>query len=402
MYSLWLSWKHLVHKPAQLTLNLVLLALSTGLIAGVMIFNQMVTERLDRNLAGIDLVIGAKGSPLQLILAGMYHLDVPTGNISLQSAKPFLRAGHPLIERAVPLSLGDSYQGYRIVGTDSSFLQLYGLSISQGRANQSPMDILAGAGVARALNLKIGQTFQSVHGLDDNVDLEHADSPAFRITGILAPSGTVADQLLLTPLESVWMVHDHGDHPHDEGQTEADHEITTLLIQYKVRNHLTLNLPRNINDNTDLMAASPAMEMNRLYLLLGAGTDLLHMLAWIILVVSGLSIFVSMYSSLQARRYELALMRVMGSTPGGLFRLIIQEGFLLALGGGILGLFLAHAGIWAAGNFLEKEWHYAFDAWIFLPEEGWLFLGVLLFGILAALIPAWQSRKVDIAQTLVE
>lgn len=401
MYSLWLSWKHLVHKPAQLTLNLVLLALSTGLIAGVLIFNQMVTDRLDKNLAGIDLVLGAKGSPMQLILAGMYHVDVPTGNIPLQSVKPFLRQGHPLIDRAVPLSLGDSYQGYRIVGTDSNFLALYNLQLSQGQLNKSPMEILAGASVAKALHLSLGQTFQSVHGLDDNDDLTHEDGPAFRVVGILQPSGTVADQLLLTPLASVWMVHDHGGHEHEEGYVDEEKEITTVLIQYKVRNHLTLNLPRNINENTEMMAASPAMEMNRLYLLMGAGTDMLQILAWIILFVSGLSIFVSLYSSLQARKYELALMRVMGSSPGGLFRLIIQEGFLLALAGGLLGLLLAHLGIWAAGNFLEAEWHYAFDAWIFLAEEGWLFLGVLVFGILAALVPAWQSRKVDIASTLV-
>lgn len=401
MYSLWLSWKHLLHKPAQLTLNLVLLALSTALIAGVLLFNRMVTDRLDRNLAGIDLVLGAKGSPLQLILAGMYHIDVPTGNIPLDAVRPFMRQGHPLIDRAVPLSLGDSYQGYRIVGTDSNFLALYDLKLTQGQLAVLPMDILAGAAVAKALKLSIGQTFQSVHGLDDNDDLIHEDGPAFRVVGILAPSGTVADQLLLTPLESVWMVHDHGGHDHEEGHEDEEKEITTVLIQYKVRNHLTLNLPRNINENTEMMAASPAMEMNRLYLLMGAGTDLLHILAWIILCVSGLSIFVSLYSSLQARRYELALLRVMGSSPGGLFRLIIQEGFLLAMAGGLLGFLLAHFGIWAAGNFLEAEWNYAFDAWIFLPEEGWLFLGVLIFGVLAALVPAWQSRKVDIANTLV-
>ncbi|HRW76093.1 MAG TPA: ABC transporter permease, partial [Saprospiraceae bacterium] len=218
------------------------------------------------------------------------------------------------------------------------------------------------------------------------------------------PSGTVADQLLLTPLESVWMVHDHG---HAEevtgGLPEQDQrQITTLLIQYRVRNHLTLNLPRNINENTELMAASPAMEMNRLYALMGAGTDLLGILAWIILGVSGLSIFVSLYSSLQARRYELALMRVMGSSPGGLFRLIIQEGFLLALAGGMLGIILAHVGVWLSGQFLEDAWHYSFDTWVFLPAEGWLFLAVLAFGVLAALIPAWQARKVDIGETLVD
>jgi putative ABC transport system permease protein len=442
MNSLWLSWKHLVHKPATLTLNLVLVALSTGLIAAVLLFNRMLADRLDRNLAGIDVVIGAKGSPLQLILSGMYHIDVPTGNISLEEAAPFMRKDHPLIGLAVPLALGDSYKGYRIVGTDTSFLSLYALEVAEGNLFSKPMEVLAGYRVAKLLGLKIGDTFQSTHGLDDNDDLLHTDAHAFRLVGILKPSGTVADQLLLCPTASVWMVHDHGheeqvqeeptlpveqdgdhaDHDHaDHDHAAADHndveptaekadqeqdlvgkEITNLLIRFKVRNHLTLNLPRNINENTSMQAASPAIELNRLYSMLGAGTALLRMLAWVILAVSGLSIFVSLYSSLQARRYELALMRVMGSSPFGLFRLIIMEGFLMAFFGGILGLVLAHGGIWFAGRLLEQEWRYSFDPWMFLPEELWLFIAILVFGLLASVIPALQARKVDIGRTLGE
>jgi len=445
MHDLWLAWKHLVHRPATLVLNLALLALSTGLIAAVLLFNRMLTDRLDRNLAGIDMVIGAKGSPLQLILAGMYHIDVPTGNISLQSAAPFLRKGHPLIAQAVPLSMGDSYQGYRIVGTDTSFLALYELQLQEGAIFERPLDVVAGATAAKRLGLKVGDTFRSIHGLDDNPDLEHADSEPFRVSGILAPSGTVADQLLLCPTEGVWAVHghhdhgsetvnaehadhdhaghdhaghdhddhDHGDHAHDEAPSgeaaaeeapmaEDDREITSVLVRFKVRNHLTLNMPRNINENTDLQAASPAIELNRLYDMLGAGAALLRTLAWIILAVSGLSIFVSLYNAMKARRYELALMRVLGSTPGGLFRLVVLEGFLTALLGGLLGLLLAHGGIALAGQVLEQEWRHGFDPWVFLPEEGIVFAATLLFGMLAALIPALQARRVDIGSTLTE
>lgn len=443
MNSLWLSWKHLVHKPATLILNLVLVALSTGLIAAVLLFNKMLSDRLDRNLAGIDVVIGAKGSPLQLILSGMYHIDVPTGNISLEEAAPFMRKDHPLIGLAVPLALGDSYKGYRIVGTDTGFLTLYGLEIGEGNLFQKPMDVIAGYRVAGQLNLRIGDTFQSTHGLDNNDDLIHTDTHAFRIVGIIKPSGTVADQLLLCPTASVWMVHDHQhgsevehevavdtltqvpsqdqEHHPDDDHAGHDHseeevstpepvltenldgkEITNLLIRFKVRNHLTLNLPRSINENTKMQAASPAIELNRLYSMLGAGTALLRLLAWVILAVSGLSIFVSLYSSLQARRYELALMRVMGSSPGGLFRLIILEGVIMALLGVLLGLLLAHGGIWFAGRILEQEWRYSFDPWIFLPEEGLLFIAILVFGAVASIIPALQARKVDIGKTLGE
>jgi putative ABC transport system permease protein len=444
MHSLWLSWKHLVHKPASLILNLTLLALSTGLIAAVLLFNRMLTDRLDKNLAGIDMVIGAKGSPLQLILAGMYHIDVPTGNIPLSEANAFLRPDHPLVGLAVPLSLGDSYKGYRIVGTDQRFLELYNLSVADGMTFYKPFEVLAGAQVAHTLGLKLGDIFFSVHGLDDNEDLTHDDTEPFRIAGILEPSGTVADQLLLVSNETVWMVHDHDhdhhhhdhddheleddhvhgpdcdhdhaeeghvhgpecDHDHDHDHAHQDHideedrSITTVLVKFKLRNHLTLNMPRTINENTSMQAASPALELNRLYSMLGSAASLLKGLAWIILAVSGMSIFVSLYNSMQARRYELALMRVMGSSPLDLFRLIVQEGFLLALLGGLIGLFLAHLGIYVAGNYLQAEWKYTFNPFFFLQEEFYLLGGMLLFGVIAAYLPARQAKYMDIAKTL--
>jgi putative ABC transport system permease protein len=461
MYSLWLSWKHLIHRPANLFLNLLLLTLSTGLIVAVLLFNKMLSERLDRNLAGIDMVLGAKGSPLQLVLAGMYHVDVPTGNIPLASAAPFLREDHPLIGTAVPLSLGDSYKGYRIVGTDQRFLSLYDIAIDQGETFNQPLEILAGAQVARNLGLEIGSTFHSIHGLDDNEDLVHDDHQPFKVVGISKPTGTVADQLLLCSTATVWMVHDH-DHAHEEGEDEQTHdadsevdhsghnheeeghvhgpdcdhdhsghdheeeghvhgpecnhepdqeasadeadltgkEITSVLVKFKVRNHLTLNLPRTINENTDMQAASPAFELNRLYSMMGSGVALLRLLAWIILAVSGISIFISLYNSMKERRYELALMRTMGSTPGKLFKLILLEGFILALLGVVLGLIAAHSGIYFAGQFLEAEWKYTFDAFIFLKEELYVAAIILFLGVVAGLLPAWQARNIDIGETL--
>ena len=117
MNLLQLSWKNLINKPLSMLLSLVLFALGVGLISLLLILNKQMQEQFDKNLAGIDLVVGAKGSPLQLILAGMYHIDAPTGNVPIQSAKAFMNPKHPLIKRGIPLSMGDSHQGYRIVGT---------------------------------------------------------------------------------------------------------------------------------------------------------------------------------------------------------------------------------------------------------------------------------------------
>ena len=132
-----LSWKNLVNKPLSMMLSLVLFALGVGLISLLFLLNQQLQDKFEKNLAGIDLVVGAKGSPLQLILSSMYHIDTPTGNISIQEATPFLRPGHPLIERAVPLSLGDSHKGYRIVGTTTDILAFYNAELFMSSKLQS-------------------------------------------------------------------------------------------------------------------------------------------------------------------------------------------------------------------------------------------------------------------------
>jgi putative ABC transport system permease protein len=183
------------------------------------------------------------------------------------------------------------------------------------------------------------------------------------------------------------------------GQTDQD--ITAILIKFRSRTNIqALNMGRNINENTELMAASPPIEIARLQTNLGLGADTLKMLAWIIVIVSGLSIFISLFSSLRDRRYELALMRVMGGSPGTLFQLIILEGLLLAVMGYVLGILFSHFSLGILAGFMKSTYRYSFSGWKFLPEEGWLFVGALVVGFIAALIPALQARRTDISETL--
>ncbi|MBK6946849.1 MAG: ABC transporter permease [Haliscomenobacter sp.] len=424
MNLLALSWKNLINKPLSLLLSLVLFSLGVGLVSLLLLVTRQLEEKFEKNLAGIDLVIGAKGSPLQLILSGMYHIDAPTGNIPISEVRPFLNPRHPLIQKAVPLSLGDSYRNYRIVGTTSAFFDLYQAAIAEGRSFENVMEAVAGAEAARALGLKIGDTFRSSHGLADDEDMEHKES-SFTLCGILKPTGSVADQLILTPAQSIWAVHDHGsvfeeagEEPHeDHEEGHEDHEtfdiakpltdypdkdITSLLIQFKGRNIQTLNMQRSINENTDLQAATPAIEITRLYTLLGLGADALRWLAFVIIAVSGLSIFISLYSSLKDRRYELALMRTMGASPSTLFALIILEGLFLAVIGYLIGMLLSHGGMQLLAGFMKDTYRYTFTGTQFLKEEGFLLLGALAVGFLASVIPAFQASHTDIHETLAD
>lgn len=397
-----LSWKNLAHKPLNTLLSLLLFGLGVGLIIFLFLLQTQVQDKFDKNLAGIDLVIGAKGSPLQLILCSMYHIDAPTGNISLEEAGPFMRPGHPLIEKAIPLSLGDNYKGYRIVGTNHDLLDLYGAKPAEGNLFEGEMEVTLGANVARELGLKMGDTFRSAHGLVNDETLEHTDAAPFTVVGILAPTGSVADQLILTPTESIWAVHEEHHH-HEEGEEhDHDHErqITSLLLQFKARNYQALNLARNINENTNLQAASPALELNRVYSQMGVGMDALQALAYVIVAVSALSIFISLFSSLRERRYELSLMRVMGASRKKLFALITMEGLLLAFLGFLLGFALSHGSMHLLAGFMKESYRYTFTGFTFLPAELYVLIGALLTGFMAALIPAVQASRTDISETL--
>ncbi|WP_282776213.1 FtsX-like permease family protein [Phaeodactylibacter xiamenensis] len=447
MNLLKLSWKNLTNKPLNMLLSLVLFGLGVGLISLLLVLNDQLQEKFEKNLAGVDLVIGAKGSPLQLILSSMYHIDAPTGNIPIKAATPFLREGHPIIETSIPLSLGDSHRGFRVVGTEPEILDLYNARIAEGQMWSKTLEVVAGAAVADELALKIGDTFKSSHGFDQNEDLIHEDAESFIIVGILAPTGSVIDQLLLTRFSSPWAVHEHGhedeealnqeedDHDH-EGHSHEDHDheghdhgdsehrhdhssgnaepypedllaykdkqITSILVKFKGHNIQALNMQRAINENTEMQAATPAIEINRLYALMGTGTKALRWLAIVIIIVSGLSIFISLYSSLKERRYELALMRVMGASRGRLLALIILEGLLLAVLGYLLGMALSHGAMYLLADQMKETYQYTFSWTNFLVEEAYLLGGALLIGLVAALIPALQVQGMDISDTLAD
>ena len=437
MNLLKLSWKNLIHKPLNLALTLILFALGVGLISLLLNLNNQVEENFNKNLAGIDLVLGAKGSPLQLILCSMYHVDNPTGNINIGKAKAFLNPRHPLIKEAVPLSLGDSYRRHRIVGTTYDILEMYDAKLAEGDLWANNMEVAIGANVAHTLHLHIGDTFKSSHGLVEGIEEHEHD---FKVVGILEPTGSVIDQLVLCNTQSIWDSHahaetadggqaghgghDHSDpnHSHDkvpptsydsltlrnlattdrlELLKNEDKDITAILLKYKSRtNFQSLKMGNSINENTDLLAAAPPIEVARLQTNLGGGTKVLTQLAGVIVFVSGLSIFISLFSSLRDRKYELALMRVMGGTPATLFWVILLEGLILAVLGYVTGILMSHLGMSVLANFMEDAYRYSFSGLKFLAAEGWLFIGALVVGFVAALVPALQARKTDISETL--
>jgi len=389
-------------RPLATALNLALLALGVGTITVLLLATTQLEERMGRDARGIDLVAGAKGSPMQLVLSAVFHVDAPTGNIALADAKAL--AAHPAVKRAIPIALGDSYRGFRIVGTNHDYPAHYGARIAEGRLWTEPMEMVLGAEVAARTRLSPGAAFVGVHGLEGEGD-EHASAPN-RVVGVLAPGGTVLDRLILTGVETVWAVHQHGE-PGDDpkklvaAMDEEEKELTALLIQY--RSPLAAaTLPRQINAKSALQAASPAYESARLFSMIGVGVDVLRAFGLVLVLAAGLSVFIALLNALEERRYDLAVMRMLGASRAKLVGLLLLEGVALAAAGGILGIALGHLLTEALGMALSAAKQTPVTGWAWNAQELWLFLLALAVGIVAALIPAWRAYRSDVAPVLAE
>ncbi|MEM6398192.1 MAG: FtsX-like permease family protein [Bacteroidota bacterium] len=501
-----IAWKNIVHKPLSSILCVSLLLFGVGIITVLLLIQKQLEDKFERDLKDIDLVIGAKGSPLQLVLSSVYHLDAPTGNIDMAEARTIME--NPMVAEAIPLAYGDSYRGYRILGTTEAYLNKYDAQIRDGRIFSSPMEATLGARIAEKTGLKVGDVFLGTHGEVKDGGEVHEDSP-YTVVGILENTNTVLDQLLLTRVESVWQVHDHGEHgehkgpggvfsegrevysaqhqglptvehgehgdheghdhgdheghdhgdheghdhddhkghdhddheghdhddheghdhddheghdhddheghdhgdheghDHDdhEGHDHSDHgeqneEITAVLLKYKSKRSV-YNMPRSINEQTNMQAVIPSIEINRLFYMLGIGATTLKLIAAGIMLMAGLSVFFVLYNRLRERRYEVALMRSVGYKPFDLFGLLILEGAILAAMGYALGWVLSRVGLYFINRQAQNDFNQQFDLG-FVSGEIWLIAITILVGILAAFLPAWQAMRMEVSETLSE
>ena len=438
----YLAFKNMVSKPLNLALSLMLLWLSISLVTFVFQLSEQLSGQLDKNIAPFDMVVGAKGSPLQLVLSSVLHIDVPTGNIPLSEAKKLQK--HPFVKIAIPVSYGDNHKGYRILGTEPGYLEQYNAELASGTLFQKSFEVVVGSSVAERLGMKLGDTFVGAHGLAEAGGELHEDNP-YTVTGILQPTGTVIDQLLISNLESVWEAHEHGeegtnddaqknsehehddqgdhdhdDHDHDdeshEGhqheETEHDHdahdeehdhnedkEITSLLVKFKSPLGM-VQLPRFINENTEMQAALPGYEVQRLTKLLGSGVQTINGIAFAILLVSALSIFISLLKTIRERRQELALLRTYGLSTRQLLGLALREGLFLALIGFVLGWILGRLGVLGVSQYLKKVYGYGLE--LRGPDifEFYLLGLTLILTFIAALLASSSIFKLNVAKTL--
>lgn len=403
-----LSWKYLSDRPLNTLLNVVLFSLGIAIIVSLLIFSSQSEDRIAKHIEGVDLVVGAKGSPLQIILCNLFHIDFPTGNIPLKEAEKLV--GTRFVKNAIPMALGDSYRTYRIVGTTPGYFELYKLSLKDGEMWSGEMEAVIGYSVSKNLGLKTGDRFSSQHGLDAGGGTH--DHSSFTISGVLKPVGSAQDNLILTSVPSIWEVHgDHGEEVKTDSMVTSkllpgvdlppDHqkEITSLLIQFRSP-MAAIQLPRVINTQTNMQAASPAFETSRLYSLLGTGIKVARWLAYIIVFIAAVSIFIALYNAMRERTYDLAIMRSMGSSKMKLFVAIILEGLYISLLGSIFGFAMGHGIIELIVNSMDEANRVGLNGLSFYPAELYVFSGAVVIGIISSFIPAIRVLRLDISAIL--
>jgi putative ABC transport system permease protein len=396
------SLSYLRARRLSTALNVLLLALGVATITLLLLVTAQLEERMQRDARGIDLVVGAKGSPMQVILSSIYHLDVPNGNISWKQANELAR--HRFVKKAIPLALGDNYKGFRVVGTIPDYVAHYGARVAQGRLWQAPLEAVLGAEVAAATGLGIGAHFTGSHGMGGAEGESVHEHHHYTVVGVLAPTGTVVDRAVLTGVETVWAVHAEQYDIKDiakigELMPDEEKEYTALLVQY-ASPLAAASLPRYINQNTEMQAASPAYETARLFSVIGVGVDVLRAFALVLVFAAGLSVFIALFNALAERRYDLAVMRTLGASPGKLMALLLFEGMLLALIGAALGIVAGHALTEILGRALTQARQVSVTGMTWVPAELWLIALAVGVGVIAALLPAWRAYRTDVAATL--
>ena len=406
-----LSIKNIFNKPLSSSISLALLILGVGIISLLLQLNTLIKDQMDNNLRGIDMVVGAKGSPLQLILSSVYHIDSPTGNISFQEAENISK--NRMVGSSIKILYGDNYKGYRIVGAEKKFIDLYKGVIKEGKDWEKPYEVLVGSKVYEKLKINLGDELVSSHGLRETG--QSHDEGTFKVVGLLKPSNSVIDQLIITSPQSVWNIHDDHDHDdedehehEDEHELEDEHEhehddreITAMLIKFKSPMNI-IQFPRQINENTNLQAAVPSYEISRLFKLFGFGIETLSYLAYLIIIVSGFSLFINLFNSMRERKYEMALIRTLGASRLQLSTMIIFESLVLTISGFVLGLLFSRFGVMFVSSLMEESLNYNLNSFKILNDEFWLLGLSILIGIVSSLIPAIQVYKMNISKILAD
>jgi putative ABC transport system permease protein len=461
--SLWkIAWRSIQQRSLASLLTAVSMALGVMLVVAVLVINSVVHQAFHRGGEGYDLIVGPpKGSNLELVLSSIFYVGQPISTLPYSVYHDLYesRIGLGLVQIAVPICLGDSYEDKRVVGTTPDMfdkLTYFGdqkYEFAEGENFKWPKDekdeseffkAVAGASAARQLKLKVGDQFRPTHGVVGKSEHKHG---AFTVVGILKPTGTPNDNALFVNIEGFYRVgghagkagaalqenepeakangktekkpgteararpeaeehHDaHDEHEHDEHK-EIDYskaQVSAVLVcLYPDKESQSRTLAAEINNRKDAQAAIPSVEISRLFeVIVGNIEVVLLVFAVMIVLVAGIGIMVSIYNSMNDRRHEIAIMRALGARRSTVMMVILLESILLSLGGGLLGLGLGHGLLAIAGPWIAEKVNLPLSMLDFRAIELILIPGLIALASIVGYLPAVAAYRTDVGKSLI-
>ncbi len=403
-----ITLKSIKNRKFTAGLCILSIALSVVLFLGVERLRKGARDGFTNTISKTDLIVGARSGPLNLLLYTVFHMGSPTNNIRYSTYEKLKK--NPMINWTIPISLGDNYKGYRVVGTNKDFFKHYkyrgdeSIKMGEGKPFDGIFDVVLGAQVAKDLGHKVGDRVILSHGLSESALYKHDNSP-FQITGILKQTSTPVDRGVYVSLHGIEAIHigwetgvpskDKEINP--ETITKDDikiGQITSFFVGAKNR-ILTLRLGRFISTYEDepLLAIIPGMALQELWKTMGYVEKTLFLVSLCVLIVGLLGIIISLYTSINERRREMAILRSLGAGPVSILGLLVYESGILVFLGSLLGLVSLYGCLFLIGPFLESEFS------LFIPPQlpdakELTFLGcIMLVGFVVGFIPALKAYK---------
>ncbi len=402
-----LAWKSLMNRKATAILTIMTVAISVVLLLGVERIRTQAKDSFANTISGTDLIVGGRSGQVNLLLYSVFRIGNATNNIDWKSYEEF--ANHRAVDWAIPISLGDSHKGFRVMGTNHSYFEHYKygskqpLTFSEGREFNGLFETVLGSDVAKKLGYKIGSEIIIAHGISD-VGFSRHDNLPFKVVGILAPTGTPVDKTVHVSLEAIEAIHVGWESGARLGPTPSAEElkardfqpkqITAMLIGLKSRIQ-TFALQRQINTypQEPLSAIMPGVALHELWGMMSIAEQALMAVSGFVVVAGLLGMLSSLLTSLQERRREMAILRAMGARPKHVFSLLISEASLLTFAGIIAGV----AGLYSMLALLQPIIQQSYGIHLTLtalsPYE-WMLLGFVQFaGIVIGFIPAFRAYR---------
>ncbi|WP_229603222.1 ABC transporter permease [Vibrio parahaemolyticus] len=402
-----LAWKSLMNRKATAVLTIMTVAISVILLLGVERIRTQAKDSFANTISGTDLIVGGRSGQVNLLLYSVFRIGNATNNIDWKSYQEFSQ--HRAVDWAIPISLGDSHKGFRVMGTNHSYFEHYKygskqpLTFSKGKEFNGLFETVLGSDVAKQLGYQIGSEIIIAHGISD-VGFSRHDKLPFKVVGILAPTGTPVDKTVHVSLEAIEAIHVGwesgarlGPTPDAKVLQERDFQpkqITTMLVGLKSRIQ-TFALQRQINNypKEPLSAIMPGVALHELWGMMSVAEQALMAVSGFVVIAGLLGMLSSLLTSLQERRREMAILRAMGARPRHVFSLLISEASLLTAAGIVTGVL----GLYAILALLQPliQQHYGINLTLStLSAYEWMLLSfVQCAGIVIGFIPAFRAYR---------